>query len=155
MKRSDFRPNNRNSNITKKDSDIIKKYKVKKQTIRGYYGMNNLASKEINDDKSKYEVTIRGHDVKGYMVSNKDTYEIISKHKTKEQAEKKKAQLDKKEINLITVPKVNTITIAKSLKGVQRRKVIAHEVHESELMKKGLHYKVAHKKALKYERKIN
>lgn len=108
MNRKDFRPNNRNSNITKKDSDIIAKYKVKKKTIKGYYGMNNLASKEINIDENKN----------------------------------------------IPVPKKNTIFIAKSLKGKKRRKVIAHEVHENELMKKGEHYKVAHKKSLKYEEKI-
>lgn len=108
MKRQDFRPNNRNSNISQRDSDIIAKYKVRKKTIVGYYGMNNPASKEINEEQDKN----------------------------------------------IPVPKVNEVTIAKSLKGKQRRKVIAHEVHESELMKKGLHYKTAHKKALKYERKI-
>lgn len=76
---------------------------VKKRTIRGYYGMNKPASKEL-----------------GLKIEMKD----------------------------------NDILIAKSLKGRKKRQVIAHEIHERNLMKKGMHYKKAHKRALKFEKKV-
>jgi hypothetical protein len=54
----------------------------------------------------------------------------------------------------VPVPKNDEVFIAKSLKGKKRRQVIAHEVHEAELMKRGMKYKPAHKKSLRYENRI-
>jgi len=77
--------------------------KVKKKTVRGYYGMNNEANKEL-----------------GLNITMND----------------------------------NDILIAKSLKGKKQRQVIAHEVEERKMMKNGMNYKTAHKKALKIEKKV-
>jgi hypothetical protein len=87
------------------DTGYIKanKVKVKQKTVKGYWGMNNSANKEL-------DLQVRMND--------------------------------------------NDILIAKSLKGKKKRQVIAHEVEERKLMKKGMKYKSAHKRALKIERKV-
>ena len=51
-------------------------------------------------------------------------------------------------------PKDKEIFIDKSLKGRKKRQVIAHEIYERKLMKRGMKYKDAHKRATKYEKRI-
>lgn len=58
------------------------------------------------------------------------------------------------ELKIEVIPPKDTIYIDKSLKGRKKRQVIAHEVYEQEKMKKGMKYRKAHKKALKFERKV-
>lgn len=58
-----------------------------------------------------------------------------------------------KEMHFKPVPPKNTIFVDKNMSRKDKVETVKHEIAECNLMKKGMHYFPAHKKALKAENK--